>query len=292
MINLYSAIKESNVFPKMEVSELLFAEYTCMREETKFGMWSNNNYFAFISSGKKAWRSIYHTYEVAEGDIIFVKKGANLTHQFFDDEFCAIFMFIPDDFIKEFLKRNVALLDASQKDLSGQDAVLRVHQNELLDNYYHSIQSYLSLSEKPNEQLLILKFEELLLSLFSNKKHKELTDYFISLCQNQQYHMSRVMEENFGYNLKLEDYALLCHMSLSTFKKTFKQYYDTTPGAWIIQRKLDLARHKLVTSDLIISQISFECGFEDTSHFIRVFKQKNNLTPLQYRQKYSKLVLR
>jgi len=290
MINLYSAIKESNVFPKMEVSELLFAEYTCMREETKFGMWSNNNYFAFISSGKKAWRSIYHSYEVAEGDIIFVKKGANLTHQFFDDEFCAIFMFIPDDFIKEFLKRNVALLDASQKDLSGQDAVLRVHQNELLDNYYHSIQSYLSLSEKPNEQLLILKFEELLLSLFSNKKHKELTDYFISLCQNQQYHMSRVMEENFGYNLKLEDYALLCHMSLSTFKKTFKQYYDTTPGAWIVQRKLDLARHKLVTSDLIISQISFECGFEDTSHFIRVFKQKNNLTPLQYRQKYSKLV--
>jgi hypothetical protein len=37
----------------MEVSELLFAEYTCMREETKFGVWSNNNYFAFISSGKK-----------------------------------------------------------------------------------------------------------------------------------------------------------------------------------------------------------------------------------------------
>ena len=288
MVNLYSAIKESNLFNKMEVSELLFAEYTCMREETKFGIWSNNNYFAFISSGKKIWKSIYHSYEVNEGNIIFVKKGANLTHQFFDDEFCAIFLFIPDDFIKEFLKRNTALLDASQKDLSSQDAVLRVHQNELLDNYYHSIRSYLSLSEKPNKQLLILKFEEFLLSLFSNKKHHELTDYFISLCQNQQYHLSRVMEENFGYNLKLEDYALLCHMSLSTFKKIFKQYYDTTPAAWLLQRKLDLARHKIMTSDLNINQISFECGFEDTSHFIRVFKQKNNLTPLQYRQKFSK----
>jgi hypothetical protein len=157
----------------MEVSELLLAEYTCMREETKFGIWSNNNYFAFISSGKKIWRSIYHSYEVAEGDIIFIKKGANLTHQFFDDEFCAIFMFIPDDFIKEFLKRNATLLDAPQKDLSGQDAILRVQQNELLDSYYHSIQSYLSLKEKRNEQLLLLKFEELLLSLFSTKKHKE-----------------------------------------------------------------------------------------------------------------------
>ena len=273
----------------MEVSELLFVEYTCMKEETKFGIWSNNNYFAFISSGKKIWRSIYHSYEVDKGDIIFVKKGANLTHQFFDEEFCAVFFFIPDDFIKAFLKKNTALLDASQKDLSGQDAVLRVHPDELLESYYRSVQSYLSLSEIPNEQLLKLKFEELLLSLFSNKKQQDLTDYFISLCQNQEYHMSRVMEENFAYNLKLENYAQLCHMSLSAFKKSFKRYYDITPAAWLKDRRLDLAQHKVLTSDLNINHISFECGFEDPSHFIRVFKQKYNLTPHQYRQKYFKV---
>ncbi|MBA4166102.1 MAG: AraC family transcriptional regulator, partial [Chitinophagaceae bacterium] len=44
----------------------------------------------------------------------------------------------------------------------------------------------------------------------------------------------------------------------------------------------------VLTSDLPINQISFECGFEDVSHFIRVFKQKHHLTPFQYRQKYSK----
>ena len=288
MVNLYSLLKSSSFYKKMEVNELLFVEYTCMREETKFGIWSDNNYFAFISSGKKMWRTMNHSYEVSEGDILFIKKGANLTHQFFDDEFCAIFIFIPDDFIKEFLKRNNALLAASQIDLSAQDSVLPLQKDELLESYDQSVRSYLLLSEKPNEQLLILKFEELLFSLFSNNKHRELTDYFISLCRNQQYQMSRVMEDNFGYNLKLEEYALLCHMSLSTFKKAFKQYYDSTPAAWLLQRKLELARHKVLTSDLTINQISFECGFEDTSHFIRVFKQKNNLTPLQYRQKFQK----
>jgi AraC family transcriptional regulator, exoenzyme S synthesis regulatory protein ExsA len=287
MINLYAAVKDSKLFRKMEVSELLFVEYTCMREETKFGIWSNNNYFAFISSGKKMWKSIYHAYEVNEGDIIFVKKGANLTHQFFDDEFCAIFIFIPDDFIKTFLKKNTVLLDASQKDLSGQDAVLRIQQDQLLESYYHSIRSYLSLAEKPNEKLLTLKFEELLLSLFSNEKHRELTDYFISLCQNQAYHLSRVMEENFAYNLKLENYAKLCHMSLSAFKKAFNQHYHTTPAVWLKDKKLELALLRVLSSDISISQISFDCGFEDTSHFIRVFKQKYGLTPLQYRQKYT-----
>jgi AraC-like DNA-binding protein len=233
------------------------------------------------------WKTIYHSYEVQEGDIIFVKKGANLTHQFFDDEFCAIFVFIPDDFIKAFLKKNNALLDSPQVDLSTQDAVLNVHRDELLGNYYHSIKSYLALSEKPNEQLMLLKFEELLLSLFSSNKHRSLTDYFISLCQNQEYHMTRVMEENFAYNLKLENYAQLCHMSLSTFKKVFKQHYGSTPAVWLQGRRLDLARHEIVTSALTIGEISLGCGFEDTSHFIRVFRQKHALTPLQYRQKHS-----
>lgn len=287
MINLYSAIKQSDEFRKLEVNELLFAEYTCLREETKLGIWSDSNYFAFISSGKKVWRTMYRSYEVNDGDVIFVKKGANLTHQFFDEGFCAIFIFIPDDFIKNFLNKNPALVDQKEKDMRSQDAIIRLQSDELLKNYYHSIQSYLFLSEQPNKQLVQLKFEELLLSLFSTDAHGELTDYLISLCQGQLYHMSRVMEQNFAYNLKLEEFAQLCHMSLSTFKKSFKEYYQTTPAAWIKQRRLDMAVQQLLSTDLSVNQISFENGFEDTSHFIRVFKQKHNLTPLQYRQQFS-----
>jgi AraC-like DNA-binding protein len=288
MINLYTAIKENNLYPKMEVNDLLFVEYSCMREETKLGIWSNNNYFAFISTGKKAWRSIYHSYEVEEGDIIFIKKGANLTHQFFDQVFCAIFIFIPDDFIKGFLKRNPKLMDSTLKNLSGQDAILRIEKDELLESYCESVKAYLSLSQKPPEQLILLKFEELLFSLFSNAKHQHLTDYFISLCQNQQYHMSRVMEDNFAFNLTIRNYAQLCHMSLSMFKKTFNQYYNTTPAVWLKQKKLQLAYRQVVNTNISISQVSFECGFEDASHFIRVFKELYGLTPLQCRQKFSK----
>lgn len=284
MVNLYSYIKGDDSFRKLEVSELLFVEYTCMQEETKFGIWSDSNYLAFVLSGKKMWRSIYHDYVADQDDILFIKKGANLTHQFFEDEFCAIFFFIPDEFIKSFLQKNASFLDTAQKDLSKQDAVLRVEPDQLLHSYRTSIISYLYLEEKPNEQLLKLKFEELLLSLCTGPQHHELTDYFISLCQSQEHQMSRVMEENFGYNLKVEDYAQLCHMSLSKFKKTFKEYYKSTPAAWLRQRKLDLALHRLLSTDLAINQLSFECGFEDPSHFIRLFKQKHGITPLQYRQ--------
>ncbi len=230
------------------------------------------------------WKSIYHDYEADKGDILFIKKGANLTHQFFEDEFCAIFIFIPDDFVTSFLQKNKSFLGNSQKNRLKQDVVLRVQPDELLESYCSSVGSYLSLSEKPNEQLLILKFEELLLHLCTNNKHINIKNYFISLCQNQTNQLSIIMEANFGYNLKLEDYAQLCNLSLSTFKRAFRQFYKTTPAAWLKQRKLDLSLHSLLTSDLPISQISFECGFEDTSHFIRVFKAKYKSTPHQYRQ--------
>lgn len=53
MVNLYEIVKENNAFKKLEVNKLLFVEYTCLQEETKFGIWSDSNYFAFILSEKK-----------------------------------------------------------------------------------------------------------------------------------------------------------------------------------------------------------------------------------------------
>ena len=285
MLNLYTTIRDRDGFNKLMVRELLFVEYTCMREETKFGLWSNTNYFAFITSGKKMWRTIYHSYIVGDEDILFIKKGANLTHQFFDEQFCAIFVFIPDEFIQSFLKKHSSFLKGNQRDLSGQDAVLPIENNEILKNYTLSIATYLSANYQLEEKLIILKLEELLLNLVSNGKYQALTDYFVSLCQSESYHMERVMEENFAYNLKLEEYAELCHMSLSTFKKNFKKTYHVSPAKWLKYKKLDLALHKILTSNLPVAQIAFECGFEATSHFIRVFKQEYGLTPLQYRQK-------
>ena len=264
----------------MEVDGLLFVEYKCIMEETKFGIWSDNNYFAYIISGRKMWKSIFHDYEVRQGDILFIKKGANFTHQFSDDEFCAIFLFLPDDFIKSFLQKNPHFIKESKHKSLNPEPIVRLTPDELLESYFSSVASYLSLSKKPNEQLLKLKFEELLLHVCTNVHYQPLKDYFVSLTQNQAHQMSYVMEANFAYHLRIEDFARLCYLSLSSFKRLFKQLYKTTPAHWIKQRKLDLAVKLLITSDLAISQISLQCGFEDTSHF---FKSNYKITPHQYR---------
>lgn len=279
MINFFSAIKTSSQYRKIEVNELLFAEYTCMQENTKFGIWSDNNYFAFISSGKKIWHTAYHSYEVNEGDVLFVKKGANITRQFFTDDFCAIFIFIPDDFIKLYISKNIEEQGRKPKNISTQDSVLRIHDSGLLKSYFHSIQSFLHLPELPNKQLLMLKFEELLVSISQYNKNQELLDYFVSLLHHSESQMQYIMEQNFVFNLKLEEFAKLTSRSLSAFKRDFKKLYKTTPGKWLLTKRLQYARQLLLHSGKNISEIAFESGFENLSHFSRSFKQYYGVAP-------------
>ena len=100
MIDLFKYINENKSYKKFIIDDLLFVEYKCVVDETKAGIWSDTNYFVFVTSGKKMWKSIYKDYVVEAGDSLFVKKGANLVHQYFDEDYCALMVFISDDFIR------------------------------------------------------------------------------------------------------------------------------------------------------------------------------------------------
>ena len=72
-------------------------------------------------------------------------------------------------------------------------------------------------------------------------------------------------------------------MSLSTFKRNFKSVFNESPGRWITNEKITLATQFLKTSEKTVNEIAYDCGFEDPSHFIKVFKNRKNITPLAYR---------
>ncbi|WP_347922218.1 alpha/beta fold hydrolase [Pontimicrobium sp. SW4] len=95
--------------------------------------------------------------------------------------------------------------------------------------------------------------------------------------------LETIMSENFLRNLKVEEFATLCGRSLSAFKRDFKNIFNTTPSKWIKSKRLERAKALLIESDLNISQICYDCGFINSSHFIKSFKEKYNLPPHQYR---------
>jgi len=287
MTNVFSYIRDCNLFKKLEVDELLFVEFKCMIEEIRYGMWSDANYFVFVTNGKKMWKTLKKDYVVTAGDALFVKKGANIAHQFHSEDYCALMIFMPDEFIKKFMI-NFSDSISSEKIIENldSDGVIRIEMDDLLSSYIKSLEVYFSMQEHPNTYTIKLKFEELLLNIFSSKKHSKISSYLCSLQSSLNLQLKKIMTENFSYNLKLEEYATLSNMSLSTFKRNFKMIFGETPGRWISNQKIVLATQYLKSTDKTINEIAFDCGFEDPSNFSKVFKKHQNQTPLSYRNSF------
>jgi AraC-like DNA-binding protein len=84
--------------------------------------------------------------------------------------------------------------------------------------------------------------------------------------------------------MSLNDYAQIANCSLATFKREFKKLFNVPPAQWLIQKRLDYALMLLNTTERSIGDIFFDSGFENGSHFSRVFKDRFGLSPLHYRQ--------
>jgi transcriptional regulator GlxA family with amidase domain len=82
-----------------------------------------------------------------------------------------------------------------------------------------------------------------------------------------------------------EEFARIAQRSIATFKREFHEYYHTTPGKWLTQKRLEYAKNLLDTSKKNVSEIVDESGFENLTHFSRIFKEKYGLSPIYYRKK-------
>ncbi len=289
MLNLYENIRTEKHYNKFQIGEMLFAEYTCPIEEESVSIWTHTDYIVHVISGKKIWHTTDGSWNAEAGQTLFFKKGAAIIDQFFDAEFCLFLFFIPDNFIREILKEIGDEIISTPLLVSTQDSAIRVNNDVALSAFFQSMQIYFSAAKKPSPSLLKLKLKELILSILLSKSNPALTSYFLSLGKMTVPIISEIMEANFRYNLSLENFAELCHRSLSSFKRDFEKLYRETPGRWLLKKRLEYAAVLLRNETMNISQIIFECGFEDLSHFSKVFKEKYGISPTDFRKKRQRL---
>lgn len=137
-----------------------------------------------------------------------------------------------------------------------------------------------------------------LLKLLDILQRLALTHDFVLLDQNasmvtnsvsQQERINPVfayLVENFRQSVSLDKAASIANMTPNAFCKYFKNITRKTFMETIIEYRLNYATQQLVQSDKPISEIAFDSGFGDVSHFYKMFKMKMGLSPLNYRKKF------
>src|SRR5690606_30301422 len=279
MINIQDFLRNTQVFRKFEVDDLQFVEVLCrVDDDSTAQQWWHNNFFSYPISGRLLVKTTRGEYVQGVGDCVFAKKGSVVSAQHLEDtDFCELRIFVPDDFIRSVFQKYQLPVIATTPDTT--DTLIPLPESDVLDTYFHSVLSYFKHPVPPPESLLKIKFEELLVSIISTNLYDPLNNYLRGLCLTSKCSIKEVMEANFFCNLTLDEFARLCCRSLSAFKREFKEVFNTTPGRWLLEKRLEYGHYLLQTTDMSIDEICTISGFENRSHFNRTFKERFALSP-------------
>ncbi|RZS94370.1 AraC family transcriptional regulator [Cuneatibacter caecimuris] len=90
------------------------------------------------------------------------------------------------------------------------------------------------------------------------------------------------IDQNYDQMISLQKLAKLSGMTPKYFCHYFYTVIHRTPIDYLNYYRIERACSLLYTSDLSVTEIGFQCGFNDSSYFIKTFKKYKGITPKQY----------
>jgi len=188
-----------------------------------------DDHLVHVLSARSTWKTSTGTWSVEAGETIFFRKGAFVLPPHIEENLCILIFFLPDSFVRETVRELAPHLPVISRSPDARDVVIRVNNDVALSTFFDSILAYLANDEQPPEALLKLKAKELLTGILVNPGNQTLSAYLRSLAICDSPSLPAIMEANFCHNLRLEAFAKMCHRSLSSFKREFRQCYGIAP---------------------------------------------------------------
>jgi AraC-like DNA-binding protein len=280
VLNALDLIRSIPTARRFDIGNLHFAQFACPPQDGTACLWSETDHLVHVLSGVSTWRTPGRSWEITAGETVFFKKGAYFAPPHHEADLCLLVFFVPDSFVHETVRELATeLSQAPWQQAEPFRHVARVSNDLAVTAFIHAMTDYFSSREQPPAPLLKLKLKELIVGILVGSGNRSLSDYFRLLASRRVPDIASIMETNFWHNLPLESFAQMCHRSLSSFKRAFRHHYGTSPGRWLLNRRLALSMNLLRTTNLSVTEIMLESGFEDPSHFSHAFRGKFGQPP-------------
>lgn len=96
--------------------------------------------------------------------------------------------------------------------------------------------------------------------------------------------LKHYMDNHLDRPLKLEDLERHCHMSKYRICHEFSAAFGLPPIKYMNKKRMEAAENLLLSTDKKVHEVALQTGFENTNHFIHLFKKEYGATPQAYRE--------
>lgn len=155
----------------------------------------------------------------------------------------------------------------------------------LIQKYIEGLLFYFENPSLVNDEILVLKLKEIILLLSQTQDAETIQVILSQLFSPAAYTFKQIIEANLFEQVGVEDLAQKNNLSVSSFKREFKKLYDDSPANYIRTKRLERAAELLLASNERITDIAFDCGFNDLANFTKSFHDRYNVSPSNYRLK-------
>lgn len=215
--------------------------------------------------------------DVTKGDIVIVP--ANIPHKvnIHDDEEFTLLFLDPAHIAKtiyEFTDKEIELLPCfAQPD-------------PIISTILQELKSELEVSETCSRIYVDSIVNMLMVNLIRrySRQQQTLPNYTDGLSNHRLRQAVSYINDNLTRDLCLKDIASEVGMSSFYFAHLFRQSIGSSPHQYVMQRRIEKAKHLLEKSNSTLTEIAMEVGFKNQSHFTKVFRNHTSLTPKLYRE--------
>ena len=97
------------------------------------------------------------------------------------------------------------------------------------------------------------------------------------------------IKDNYRQKIYIADLAEQVNLHEQYFCRLFKKAIGHSPIEYINEYRIRQTRRLLVETDMPVTEVCLECGFNNLGNFLREFRKYTGTTPLQYRKNSEKV---
>jgi AraC-like DNA-binding protein len=209
---------------------------------------------------------------VGQGELLFRKKGSYQLS--YSPDYSGMLFFVGEEFIEEFVSDFKSYPPVKDNSPSFHLFGVSPSSNFVVEQIKEKVLFQQQFSPCIVRNLLLRLFFQIL----SETTPKPFIGFLKSLLSDGRKEISYLMESTYLQKFSLPELARLSGRSVTTFKKDFTATLHTSPFRWILNRRLDHARHLIRESDYLVSEVAFQSGFDNISHFSRAYHEKFGVT--------------